>query len=250
MHERLRDIPRGVTNGRPLGDTRHDAVCASLRAVGALRALPHAELNQLALVTHFKKVENRSKLVAGGAPPEYLHFMTQGAGKLSRLDIDGRESLVCLVAPGEVFDAPLLGTRQNDDSTMFVALEPCTVGRILAKDVENVLGSTKYLNALGHIMSQRLRKTEERLDDMTKGPVPCRVARVLLRLCNEFPRAMHCGTKVDVLLTQQDLASIIGATREVVNATLGTFRRDGWLDIHNRYMCIHERDGLSERALC
>jgi len=156
--------------------------------------------------------------------------------------------LLCLVKPGEVFGAPFLGTQETDDTTMFVALAPSTVGRILAKDVENVLGTTKYLNALGQIMSQRLRKTEERLDDMTKGPVPCRTARVLLRLCNEFPRTLHCGVKVDVLLTQQDLASIIGATREIVNITLRAFRREGWLGVHSRYMCIHERDHLSELA--
>jgi CRP/FNR family transcriptional regulator len=249
MHECLREVSRTVIGRKPLGDAHHDAVCASLRAVSILRALSHAELHQLAGTTHFRKVENRSKLIADGVPPEHIHFMTQGAGKLSRLDINGRESLICMVKPGEVFGAPHFGAQENDDTTMFVALAPCTVGRILAKDVERVIGNTKYLNALGQIMSQRLRKTEERLDDLTKGPVSCRVARVLLRLCNEFPRAMHCGDKVDVLLTQQDLAAIIGATREVVNITLRSFRREGWLAIHNRYMCIHGRDHLSELSL-
>jgi CRP-like cAMP-binding protein len=54
---------------------------------------------------------------------------------------------------------------------------------------------------------------------------------------------------VDVLLTQQDLAGIVGATREIVNATLGVFRREGWLGIHSRYMCVHQRDELCELAL-
>jgi CRP/FNR family transcriptional regulator len=203
----------------------------------------------LARATRFKTVENRSQLIAAAAPSEYIHFLTRGAGRLSRVDVNGRESLLYMVKPGEVFGAPFLGVHGIDDTTMFVALAPSTVGRILAKDVEGVLGSTQYLNALGQIMSHRLRKAEERLDDMTKGSVPCRTARVLLRLCNEFPRALHCGTRVDVLLTQQDIARIIGATREIVNITLRAFRREGWLDIHSRYMCIHERDELSELAL-
>lgn len=250
MYERLRNTSIDSPGGRPFGDARDDAACASLRSVSILRALPHAELRQLAGHTRFSRVDNRSKLIADGVPPEYFHFMTQGAGRISRIDINGRESLLYMVKPGEVFGAPILGTRDTDDATMFVALGPSTVGRILAKDFENVLGNTAYLNALGQIMSQRLHKAEERLDDMTKGTVPCRTARVLLRLCNEFPRALHCGTKVDVLLTQRELAGIIGATREIVNITLQGFRREGWLGIHNRYMCVHERDQLSELAVC
>jgi CRP/FNR family cyclic AMP-dependent transcriptional regulator len=250
MHEHVRVAASGAPSGKTLGAARDYAACASLRQVGLLRAISHADLYQLASVTRFQRVENRARLLAVGAAPEYIHFMTQGAGKLSRIDINGRESLLYMVKPGEVFGAPILGTRENDDTTMFVALAPSTVGRVLAKDVESVLGNTKYLNALGQIMSQRLSKAEERLDDMTNGTVSCRMARVVWRLCNEFPRALHCGTKVDVLLTQQDLAGIIGATREVVNTTLRAFRREGWLDIHNRYMCVHERDRLSELVQC
>ena len=249
MYERLRGSPLAMPAGRPLGDTRHDAACASLRSVSILRALPHAELRQLAGRTRFSRVDNRCKLIAAGVPPECLHFMTQGAGRISRVDINGRESLLYMVKPGEVFGAPALGARDSDDATIFTALAPSTVGRILAKDVENVLGNTAYLNALGQIMSHRLRKAEERLGDMTNGTVSCRTARVLLRLCNEFPRALHCGTKVDVLLTQRELAGIIGATREIVNITLKAFRREGWLGIHNRYMCVHKREQLSELVL-
>ena len=231
-------------------DIRDDVACASLRQIRLFCALPQAELRHLAASTRLKKVENRATLVAVGDAPEYFHFLVQGAGKVSRLEISGKESLRFLVKPGDIFGAPGFGPQTVDDTTMFVALKPSTVGRVLAKDVEDVLGNTKYLTTLGLIVSQRFREVEERLDDMTMGTVPCRTARVLLRLCDEFPRAMHCGAKVDVLLTQQDLAGIVGATREIVNITLRTFRRDKWLGIHNRYMCIHQRDGLSELAMC
>jgi CRP/FNR family cyclic AMP-dependent transcriptional regulator len=229
-------------------DIRDDVACASLRQIDLFRTLPTAEVRRLAVSTRLRNVENRTTLVAVGDAPEYIHFLVQGAGKVSRIEVNGRESLHFLVKPGDFFCAPGFAPPVTDDTTMFVALKPSTIGRVLAKDVESVLGSTKYLNALGQIVSQRLRQVEERLDDMTMGTVPCRTARVLLRLCDEFPRSLQCGTKVDVLLTQQDLACIVGATREVVNITLGTFRRDKLLDIHDRYMCVHERDGLSELA--
>ena len=231
-------------------DARNDVACASLRQVDIFRTLPHAELHHLAEATLFRKVNSREMLLGPGTAPEYIHFLIEGAGKVSRTDVNGRETLLYLVKPGEVFGAPVSGKPESDDdTTMVVALEPSIVGRVLAKQAEGVLGNTEYLSAVSQVMSQRLRQVEERLDEMTTGLVPCRTARVILRLCNEFPRALDCGTKVDVLLTQQDLAGIVGATREIINVTLGAFRREGWLDIHQRYMCIHERDGLSELAL-
>jgi CRP/FNR family transcriptional regulator, cyclic AMP receptor protein len=231
-------------------DIRDDIACASLRQINLLRALSHAALRHLAASARLKKLESRATLVAVGDAPEYFHFLVQGAGKISRLEVNGKESLRFLVKPGDIFGAPGFGPQAIDDTTMFVALKPSTVGRVPARDVEDVLGNTKYLTALGQIVSQRLHQIEERLDDMTMGTVPCRTARVLLRLSDEFPRAMHCGAKVDVLLTQQDLAGMVGATREIVNITLGAFRRDKWVGIHNRYMCIHQRDGLSDLAIC
>ena len=250
MYEQLRDVANDTPGVMTMGEARDDAACAFLRQVDLLRTLSPADLHHLASATRFQRVENRAALVADDVAPECIHFVTQGAGKVSRIDINGRETLMYLVKPGEVFEAPLPGRREVDDTTKFTALATSTVGRVPAHSVERVLGNAKYVAALGQIMSKRLRKAEERLDDMTNGSVSCRTARVLLRLCNEFPRALHCGTKVDLLLTQQDLAGIIGATREYMNATLSAFRREGWLDVHDRYMCIHEPNQLSEQVLC
>jgi CRP/FNR family transcriptional regulator len=248
MYEHLRDAASGAPSDAVIGAAQHYAECASLRQVGLLRTLSQTDLYQLASATRLQRVANRATLVATGVTPEYIHFVTQGAGKVSRIDINGRETLMYLVKPGEVF-GPVPGTQETDDTTMFVALATSTVGRLPAKNLASVLGSMEYMAALGQIMAQRLYKAEERLDDMTNGTVSCRIARVLLRLCDEFPRALHCGAKVDLLLTQQDLANMIGATREFVNLTLRDFRREGWLDIHNRYMCIHKPAQLSEYML-
>ena len=231
-----------------LDDVRDGVAAASLRQVNLFEALPQAELRHLAGSARLWNLENRATLLLEGDAPEYFHFLVQGGGKVSRIEINGRESLHFLVKPGDVFDAPGFEPSTIDDTKMFVAFKPCTIGRLLAKDVEGVLGTTRYLTALGQILSERLRQIEERLDDMTIGTVPSRTARVLLRLCDQFPKALHCGSKVDMLLTQRDLADIIGATREVVNSTLVAFRREQWLDVHKRYMCIHQRSGLSELA--
>lgn len=243
------DTNRAQSAGTMQYETGYDVAFASLRQVNLFRALPHADLRHLAGTARFRRIENRGTLLAAGADPEHLHFLVQGAGKVSRIDVNGRETLLYLVGRDEVFGAPVSGRHTANDETTVIALAPSTVGRVLAKDVEDVLGNSKYLTAVSQIMSHRLRQLEDRVDEMSMGTVPSRTARVLLRLGQEFPRAQDCGVKVDVLLTQQDLAKFVGATREIVNITLASFRREGWLDIHNRYMCIHRRDELSELAL-
>ena len=89
---------------------------------------------------------------------------------------------------------------------------------------------------------------EDRLEELSVGTVPARTARILLRLSREFPAPLACGTKVNVLFTQQDIAHMIGATREVTSSTLNEFRRQGWLGVHNRYLCVHDPAGLYRTA--
>jgi CRP/FNR family transcriptional regulator, cyclic AMP receptor protein len=235
---------------KAMRDDAHLVACASLKSVDLFSDLSNSKLYDLAGAARFRKVASRELLVASNATPDCLHFLIQGAGKVSRMDVNGRETLLYLIKPGEMFGGPLSGAHDPEDTTIVRALEPCTVARVLVKDVESAIGSAAYLAAVGQITSQRLRGAEERLDELTMRAVPCRTARVLLRLCSEFPQALDCGIKVDVLLTQQDLAGMVGATRERVNAILETFRREGWLDIHDRYMCIHRRDELAELAFC
>jgi CRP/FNR family transcriptional regulator len=199
------------------------------------REVSSTDLARVAGIARYQTIEKRSRIPVLN-DPAHLCFLMDGLAKASRLDGNGGETILYIIKPGEPYGVP-------------VALQQSVVARIRLRELEQIVGGTRLQAEISRIRSLRMRQMEDRLDEMS-GRVPARTARILLRLCKEFPKALQCGTKVNVLLTQQDIASMIGATREVTSSTLNVFRRRGWVGIHDRYICIHDAEGLHDASTC
>ena len=74
--------------------------------------------------------------------------------------------------------------------------------------------------------------------------VPARLARSLLRLANDFPGEQAGGARIDVRLTQQDLADLIGSTRESASLAVNSFKRQGLIDVRQRVIFIRDSERL------
>ncbi|HEX5131943.1 MAG TPA: Crp/Fnr family transcriptional regulator [Candidatus Krumholzibacteria bacterium] len=214
--------------------------CASLRNMEIFRSLPSADIERVCSAATFHHIALR-KPIAVSPEGKTLHLLAQGLAKVTRLDANGTEMIVHLLKAGELF-GPQISPGSTD--TMVVALRPCVAVSIRLADMEQILGSPALAEEIDRVRSLRLTQMEERLADICMGRVPARTARTVLRLCDEFPAKLPCGTKVDVRFTQKDIANMIGATREVTSSTLNNFKREGWLGMHDRYMCVHNADGL------
>jgi CRP-like cAMP-binding protein len=205
------------------------------------------DLERVAGVARFQVVERRQRIPIPGETSGCLCFLTHGLAKASRLDSNGTETLLYLIKPGEFFGDAVSGTRVDVNT---VALQPCVTACVRSCDLERIVGPTKLMSDISQIRSLRLRQMEDRLDELSVGTVPARTARILLRLCKEFPSALSCGTTISVLFTQQDIANMTGATREVTSSTLNVFRRRGWLGVHDRHLCVHDPDELYQTSIC
>lgn len=217
--------------------------CASLRNLDLFRHLPPSDLRRVAEAARFQRIDRRKSIVMPGTDSGYLCLLTQGLAKATRVDANGSETLLYLMKTGELFGGNVWDPRTD---TSVVALQPCVAACIRTADLETIMGAPVLGAEIDRIRSLRLGQMEDRLTEISTGRVPQRAARTVLRLCREFPARMTCGTKVNVLFTQQDVASMIGATREVTSSTLNEFRRRGWLGIHERYMCVHDEEGLAQ----
>lgn len=221
--------------------------CASLRNLDLFRHLSPADLQRVAEAASFHRIDRRKPITTPGADTDYLCLLTQGLAKATRIDSNGTETLLYLMKSGELFGGHVWDPRTD---MSVVALQPCVTACLRLRDLERIMGAPVLTAEIDRVRAMRLEQMEDRLTDMNTGRVPARAARTVLRLCREFPAKIPCGTKVNVLFTQQDIASMIGATREVTSSTLNDFRRRGWLGIHDRYMCVHDAEGLHERSLC
>jgi CRP-like cAMP-binding protein len=102
----------------------------------------------------------------------------------------------------------------------------------------------KLLNAL----ARRLRRTNETLADLVFSDVPGRVAKALLDLSTRFGRPADDGILVAHELTQEELAQLVGASRETVNKALADFATRGWLRLEARAVVLLDVERLRRRA--
>ena len=97
-------------------------------------------------------------------------------------------------------------------------------------------------------LARRLRRTNDVLADLVFTDVPGRVAKALLDLAGRFGRPVEDGVLVAHDLTQEELAQLVGASRETVNKALADFASRGWLRLEARAVLLLDVDRLRRRA--
>jgi CRP-like cAMP-binding protein len=97
-------------------------------------------------------------------------------------------------------------------------------------------------------LSQRLRRTNEAVGDLVFSDVPGRVAKALLDLGERFGKTTDEGLVVNHDLTQEELAQLVGASRETVNKALADFAGRNWLKLDGRSVLITDLERLSKRG--
>lgn len=183
-----------------------------------------------------------------GDPGDSLYVIISGKVKLARTSADGRESLLAVLGPGEMFGelslfdpGPRLSTGHVVSTTELVSLGNDALRVFLADHPEVAM---QMLAGLAH----RLRRTNEGLSDLVFTDVPGRVAKALLDLSDRFGRRTEEGLHVAHELTQEELAQLVGATRETVNKALAEFSNRGWLQLQGRSVVLIDIDRLTHRA--
>ncbi|MFD0890483.1 Crp/Fnr family transcriptional regulator, partial [Streptosporangium algeriense] len=97
-------------------------------------------------------------------------------------------------------------------------------------------------------LAQRLRRTNDVLADLVFTDVPGRVAKALLDLAERFGQRIDDGIRVHHDLTQEELAQLVGASRETVNKALADFAQRGWLRIEAKAVVIMDLERLHNRS--
>jgi CRP/FNR family transcriptional regulator len=208
------------------------------RDIGYLKKIPvFADLGDDALLTiHQYSIERTYRrgtvIFFAGDRGEGFHYLKSGRVKIVRASGDGHEHIIKLIVPGEVFAEVLLFNNQPYPATAIAADDVC-VGVIKNSDLERlVLSNNKLALQLIKALSQRLLYAQEKIKNLALDDVLARTADTLLRLGREQGRRGENGAVViTVDLTRQDLASLIGTTRETVTRTLGTLKRDDIIDL-------------------
>ena len=193
-------------------------------------------------------MERGDVLFHEGDPGDRLYVIGEGKIKLGRSSADGRENLLAILGPGEMFGELSLFDPGPRTATATAIAETQIVG-LTHEQLKAFLGerpgvATTLLAAL----ARRLRRTNESLADLVFTDVPGRVAKALIDLSERFGRPVEGGVMVSHDLTQEELAQLVGASRETVNKALADFATRGWLKLEARAVLVQDMERLQRRA--
>ncbi len=194
------------------------------------------------------KVSKGQTLFKEGDAGDRLFVVVEGKLKLGTSSGDGRENLLSILGPGDMFGELSL----FDPGPRTATATAVTDSRVLALANDQVIGwvtahpqvSLQLLKRL----ARRLRRTNEVLADLVFADVPGRVAKAIIDLGERFGTKKDDGLHVNHELTQEELAQLVGASRETVNKALADFAGRGWVRLEPRAVVVLDYERLSKRG--
>ena len=183
-----------------------------------------------------------------GDSGDKLYIVTEGKVKLGRTSADGRENLLAILGPGQMFGelslfdpGPRSATVTAVTDTVFASLSHADLLRWLE-------GRPAVARGLLTQLAGRLRRANDVVADLVFSDVPGRVAKQLLELARRFGDRREDGIHVHHDLTQEELAQLVGASRETVNKALADFAARGWIRLEPRSVTIIDVQRVERRA--
>lgn len=195
-----------------------------------------------------RSIRRGTSLFHEGDTGDELYIISTGKLKVGRESSDGRENLLSVVGPGEIIGELALFDPGPRSSTVTAVSQ----SELLSLKHEDLLSWLKdrpqaAMNLL-KALAQRLRRTNETVGDLVFSDVPGRVAKAILDMKNRFGKPASDGILVPHDLTQEELAQLVGASRETVNKALADFAERGWIRLEGRSVVILDLDRLEHRA--
>jgi CRP-like cAMP-binding protein len=222
-----------------------DDVLARTPLFGALGEEAAAALNAAARPRRFAR---GALIFAEGDDGDSLYVVVDGKVKVFRTATDGRENMLAVLGPGEMFGELSLFDPGPRTATV-AAITDCVLTSVAHEALRPWLtGRPELSEQLLQALARRLRRTNEAMADLVFSDVPGRVAKALLDLADRFGTPDGDGVRVTHDLTQEELAQLVGASRETVNKALSEFASRGWLRLDGRAVVLLDQERLAHRA--
>lgn len=213
-----------------------------------LAALPDETLKRLERIAEQRQYRRRQIVHFADQPGDYVYLLCTGRVKLARVSERGRELTLYLLEEGAIFGETGLFGAEEPYELVAETLEDSLVVVFRRADIAAALEqSPKATRELLRIVAARRMQAENQVADLVFLEVPKRLAKLLLYLYEgQAGRGGRAGQPLRGKMTHQELANVIGSTRETTTLILNDFKRQGLIDFLGRKILITNRSGLEE----
>jgi CRP-like cAMP-binding protein len=218
-----------------------------LKKIPLFQEISAETLHRLVGAIEMREIRRRHVVYLPGDPGQSIYFVNGGRIKISKVTRDGKELTLAYRGPGEIFGELVMidgGPREE----MAEAMENALISEIERGEFEKIVQKEGMVGfRLTKIVAQRRREVENKIEQLLFKDVNAKLAELLLRLATDYGIEDSRGTLVSLKITHQEMANLIGSTRETVSLTLSQFKRRGLIQTDGRKVILADREGL--RAL-
>jgi CRP/FNR family cyclic AMP-dependent transcriptional regulator len=215
---------------------------AVLKAVPLFTSFPEDQLRMLTTMVTRRSAARSTTIMAGGDATDSLYIVLSGRLKVMMSDSDGKEVILSILGPGEFFGE--MGLIDDEPrSASVVTIEPCELLAIAKRDFKKcLLENNEMAMAVMRGLVRRLREADRKIGSLALLDVYGRVARLLLDMAENVN-----GEKVVTKrLPKQDIAKMIGASREMVSRVMKDLQTGGYIEMRGSNIVLRDTIMLPE----
>lgn len=217
-----------------------------LRNIPGFEDLAPEDLAMINQVTIERKYKKNGTIFIEGEPGEGFHYIKTGKIKIVKASVDGREHIINILGPGEVFAEVLLFNDEAYPATA-LALEDSCVGVIRNDKLEAILvDHPRIALHIIKVMSKKIRFIQMKIKSLAFSDSYAKIAQTLEGLARRYGRKTARGLEIDLNMTRQDVANLAGTTRETASRVVSIMKKDKVLDADERRIIILDQDGLRQ----
>jgi CRP-like cAMP-binding protein len=198
------------------------------RAIPLFRNLEERDLAAIADLLIERRFPKGATIFEEGVSGEYMYLIQEGQVKITKMSEDGRQKILEILSAGEFFgemavldQEPRSASVKTTHPSVLLALSRQDFLRLLRRNPEIAM-------QLIRVLSQRIRETDDQVRALLFERVESRTRRVLLRLARE-PAPKDPTRRITSPVTHQELADMVGTSRETVTRVLKELKDEGWL---------------------
>ena len=215
---------------------------AVLKTVPLFTTFPEDQLRMLTTMVTRKSAPRSTTIMAGGDATDSLYIVLSGRLKVMMSDSEGKEVILTILGPGEFFGEMGLIDDEPRSATV-MTIEPCELLSIAKRDFKKCLAENfEMAMAVMRSLVKRLREADRKIGSLALLDVYGRVARLLLDMAENVD-----GEKVVTKrLPKQDIAKMIGASREMVSRVMKDLQTGGYIEMRGSTIVLRDTILLPE----
>jgi len=217
----------------------------NLQKISLFKNLSDEELKELGAYLATASYKKKETIFSEGEPPDWFYIVSSGKVKITKISHEGKEIILEVISPTDIFGGVAV-LKNFPYPANAVAMEDTEVIKISRKNLMRLVDrfpNLMYCIALQ--LGDRMKSSYDSLKNIALERVEARIAALLLKLAGKVGVETKDGLLIDMRLTKQDVADMVGTTVETSIRTFSKFKKEGLVVDADGKIIIKDREGLA-----